>query len=96
VALISGAARGIGAETTRLMVETGAKVVIGEVLHERGREAARTLGDPVRYAQLDVTSEEDWKAMVAAALDRFGKLGILVNNVGLLLGKDIGAASLAE
>ena len=34
--------------------------------------------------------------MVAAALDRFGKLGILVNNVGLLLGKDIGAASLAE
>jgi NAD(P)-dependent dehydrogenase (short-subunit alcohol dehydrogenase family) len=57
VALISGAARGIGAETTRLTVETGAKVVIGEMLDERGREAARTLGDAVRYAQFDVTSE---------------------------------------
>jgi NAD(P)-dependent dehydrogenase (short-subunit alcohol dehydrogenase family) len=45
VALISGAARGIGGETARLMVEAGATVAIGDLLDERGRETARTLGD---------------------------------------------------
>jgi len=45
VAFISGAARGIGAATARLMVEAGAKVVIGDVLDERGREAARVIAD---------------------------------------------------
>ena len=63
VALISGAARGIGAETARLMVEAGAKVAIGDVLDERGRETARAIagaGDAAIYQHLDVTSEEDW------------------------------------
>ena len=96
VALISGAARGIGGETARLMVEAGATVAIGDLLDERGRETARTLGDASLYVHLDVTSEEDWSAAVAAALGRFGKLDILVNNAGLFLGKDIEAASLAE
>jgi NAD(P)-dependent dehydrogenase (short-subunit alcohol dehydrogenase family) len=96
VVVISGAARGIGAETARLMVEAGAKVVIGDVLEERGRQTARTLGDAALYVHLDVTSEENWNAVVATTLDRFGKLDILVNNAGLFLGKDIETASLAE
>src|SRR6476661_1915897 len=96
VALISGAARGIGGETARLMVEAGATVAIGDLLDERGRETAGTLGDAALYVHLDVTSEEDWTAAVAAALARFGKLDILVNNAGLFLGKDIEAASLVE
>ena len=96
VALISGAARGIGGETARLMAEAGAAVAIGDVLDERGRETARTLGDAALYVHLDVTCAEDWNAAVAAALGRFGKLDILVNNAGLFLGKDIEAASLAE
>ena len=96
VALISGAARGIGGETARLMVEAGASVVIGDVLDERGREEARTLGDAAVYVRLDVTSEDDWDAAIGAAVGRFGKLDILVNNAGLFLGKDIEAASPAE
>jgi NAD(P)-dependent dehydrogenase (short-subunit alcohol dehydrogenase family) len=96
VALISGAARGIGAETARLMIEAGAKVAIGDVLDEPGRETARALGDAALYVHLDVTSEEDWNAAVATAVDRFGKLDILVNNAGLFLGKDIEAVTLAE
>ncbi len=99
VALISGAARGIGGETARLMVEAGAKVAIGDVLDERGRATARTLesaGGEVLYLHLDVTSEEAWSAAIAAILARFGKLDILVNNAGLFLGKDIEAASLEE
>jgi 3(or 17)beta-hydroxysteroid dehydrogenase len=96
VALISGGARGIGAETARLMVEAGARVAIGDLLDETGRETARTLGDAALYVHLDVTSEEDWNAAVAAATGRFGKLDILVNNAGLFLGKDIESVTLAE
>lgn len=96
VALISGAARGIGAETARLMAEAGARIVVGDVLDERGRDTARGFGDAAVYVHLDVTAEPDWNAAVAAALDRFGKLDILVNNAGLFLGKDIESASLDE
>jgi 3(or 17)beta-hydroxysteroid dehydrogenase len=96
VALISGAARGIGAETAKLMIEAGAKVAIGVVLDERGRETARSLGDGAFYHHLDVTREEDWQAAVAAATARFGGLDILVNNAGMFLGKGIEDASLDE
>jgi 3(or 17)beta-hydroxysteroid dehydrogenase len=99
VAFISGAARGIGAATARLMVEAGAKVAIGDVLDERGRETARTIaggGDAAIYQHLDVTSEDDWNAAVAATVARFGGLDILVNNAGLFLGKGIEEASLDE
>jgi NAD(P)-dependent dehydrogenase (short-subunit alcohol dehydrogenase family) len=96
VALISGAARGIGAETARLMIEAGAQLAIGDVLDERGRETARGFGDAAIYVRLDVTSEADWQAAIDAVVGRFGKLDILVNNAGLFLGKDIEAASLAE
>src|SRR6266571_4989374 len=99
VALISGAARGIGAETARLMVEAGAKVAVGDVLDERGRETARALtsaGGEALYLNLDVTTEAAWSTALAAILGRFGKLDILVNNAGLFLGKDIESVSLAE
>src|SRR5438270_8092886 len=96
VALISGAARGIGAETARLMVEAGARVAIGDVLDERGRETVRTLGDAALYLHLDVTSPDDWSAALAAAASRFGGLDILVNNAGMFLGKGLEEASLDE
>ena len=95
VALISGAARGIGAETARLMIDAGAKVAIADVLDERGRQTAGALADAL-YVHLDVTREENWTEAVAAAVGRFGKLDILVNNAWLFLGKDIEGASLAE
>jgi NAD(P)-dependent dehydrogenase (short-subunit alcohol dehydrogenase family) len=99
VALISGAARGIGAETARLMIEAGARVAIGDVLDERGHQTLRTIesvGDTLCYLHLDVTREEDWSAAVTAVVSRFGKLDILVNNAGLFLGKDLESAMLAE
>src|SRR3954452_9612878 len=96
VALISGAARGIGGETARLMVEAGARVAIGDVLDERGREAVRALGDNALYVHLDVTAEQDWNDAAAATTGRFGKLADMVNNAGLFLGKDIESAALAE
>jgi len=99
VALISGAARGIGAETARLMVEAGARVIIGDILDERGRETARAIGGSsaaVIFHHLDVTNEEDWSAAIGAAMTRCGGLDILVNNAGMFLGKGIEEASLDE
>jgi 3(or 17)beta-hydroxysteroid dehydrogenase len=99
VALISGAARGIGAETARLMVEAGARVAIGDVLDERGHETARAIAgtqDAAIYLHLDVTGEAEWRQAVAATVERFGRLDILVNNAGRFLGKDIEEASLDE
>jgi NAD(P)-dependent dehydrogenase (short-subunit alcohol dehydrogenase family) len=99
VALISGAARGIGAETARLMIEAGAKVAIGDVLDERGQATLRALdptGRAAIYTHLDVTREENWNAALAAAVGRFGGLDILVNNAGVFLGMSIEEASLAD
>ena len=99
IAFISGAARGIGAATARLMVEAGAKVAIGDVLDERGDETARAIAgsdNAAIYQHLDVTREEEWEAAIAATVSRFGGLDILVNNAGLFLGKGIEEASLDE
>ena len=91
-AFLSGAARGIGAETARLMVEAGARVVIGDILDERGRATVRGLeaasGDAL-YVHLDVTRADDWAAAIAAAVARFGGIDILVNNAGIFIGKGI-------
>jgi NAD(P)-dependent dehydrogenase (short-subunit alcohol dehydrogenase family) len=95
--LISGAARGIGAETARLTVEAGARVVLGDILDERGRETAREIGEAQAVFQhLDVTSEENWSAAIGAAVGRWGGLDVLVNNAGMFLGKGIEEATLDE
>jgi len=99
VALLSGAARGIGAETARLMAKAGARLAIGDVLDERGRETVRKLeagGAQAIYVHLDVTAEEDWTAAVAKTVERFGGLDVLVNNAGIFLGKGLEEASVAE
>jgi 3alpha(or 20beta)-hydroxysteroid dehydrogenase len=86
VALISGGAGGIGAASARLLVAEGAQVVIGDVAGEEGKRLADELGEPARFAQLDVTSAEDWKAAVALAVDTFGRLDVLFNNAGIVDG----------
>lgn len=96
IALISGAARGIGAETARLMIEAGAKAVLGDVLDERGKETANELGENAHYVRLDVSQEADWRSAIAETVDRFGKLDVLVNNAGVFLGKGIEEATLAD
>jgi 3alpha(or 20beta)-hydroxysteroid dehydrogenase len=82
VALVSGGARGMGASHARLLVEEGAKVVIGDILDDEGKALADEIGDSVRYVHLDVTRPDQWDAAVATATGEFGKLDVLVNNAG--------------
>ena len=86
VALISGAAGGMGAEEARLFAREGAKVVIADVLEDAGRQveaAIRGAGGEAVFVPMDVTREADWEQAVGAAVQRFGKLDVLVNNAGL-------------
>jgi 3alpha(or 20beta)-hydroxysteroid dehydrogenase len=84
VAIVTGAARGIGAETARLFVREGAQVLLGDVLDEAGEKTAAGLGAAACYRRLDVRLEADWAAAVAAAQERFGPPTVLVNNAALL------------
>ncbi|MFV0298152.1 MAG: SDR family NAD(P)-dependent oxidoreductase [Hyphomicrobiaceae bacterium] len=99
VALISGAARGIGAATAKLMAQAGASIIVGDVLADKAKETVKEIesaGGKAMFAALDVTSEKDWNAAVAAATRSYGKLDILVNNAGLFLGRDFQEVSLEE
>ena len=86
VALVTGAASGIGAGIASLFAAEGAAVVIADILDQRGETlAARVLdaGGQAIYLRLDVTSEADWSTAVAATIERFGRIDILVNNAGI-------------
>ena len=86
VAIISGGARGMGAAEARLFAKEGAKVAIGDVLDDDGRqveaEINETGGDCV-FVHLDVTSEASWQEAIAVTTSRFGGLHVLVNNAGI-------------
>lgn len=84
VALISGAARGMGECEARLFVREGAKVVLGDVLEEQGRQVAKELGAAATFVRLDVTVESDWQKAVTTAEQTYGNLHILVNNAGIV------------
>ena len=84
VALVSGGARGQGEAAARLLVERGARVVIGDLLDAEGEAVARDLGDAATYVHLDVTSAADWAAAVDATTATYGTLTTLVNNAGIV------------
>lgn len=84
IAIISGAARGMGEAEARLFVAEGARVVLADVLDSQGKDVAATLGDVAHFFHLDVTSEESWKALLAETTATFGTPDVLVNNAGIL------------
>jgi NAD(P)-dependent dehydrogenase (short-subunit alcohol dehydrogenase family) len=86
VALISGAARGIGAAIAEALAQSGAAVMITDVLEKEGRETAARIskaGGKAAFQKHDVTQEAQWEAAVAATVKQFGKLDVLVNNAGI-------------
>jgi 3alpha(or 20beta)-hydroxysteroid dehydrogenase len=89
VALITGAARGMGAAHARRFIAEGARVVLGDILDAEGAALAAELGSDARYIRLDVTKPDDWAAAVALCVADFGGLHILVNNAGIFGGAAI-------
>jgi 3alpha(or 20beta)-hydroxysteroid dehydrogenase len=84
VAIITGAAQGMGAEHCRRFVKEGAKVVVTDIDLARGEALVAELGPNAAFAELDVTSGAGWQAVVALAEARFGPVTVLVNNAGII------------
>lgn len=84
VVLVTGGARGMGAEHCRGVVAAGARAVIADVLDDEGAALAAELGDAAAFVHLDVTDEQEWAAAVSFAEVRFGPLNHLVNNAGIV------------
>jgi NAD(P)-dependent dehydrogenase (short-subunit alcohol dehydrogenase family) len=86
VAIITGAASGMGAAEARLFAQEGARVVVADVLTAEGEQVAADIaaaGGEACFVRTDVTNEADWQALVDATVARYGRLDILVNNAGL-------------
>src|SRR5690606_4339010 len=84
VAIVTGGARGTGEAIVRRFAEEGARVLVLDVLAERGEAVAADLGTTVVFRRGDVTEQTDWDAAVADVLERWGRLDVLVNNAAIL------------
>jgi len=98
-ALISGAARGIGAAAAAKMAAEGCAIMIGDVLTDKAEETVKAItaaGGVAASTELDVTDEASWTAAIDATTAKYGKMDILVNNAGVFIGKDIEEATMEE
>ena len=86
VAIVTGAASGMGASTAKLFASEGAKVVLADLLTAEGAEVAAEIGaagGEARFQRLDVTVEADWESLVSETISTYGQVDILVNNAGV-------------
>lgn len=84
VAVITGAASGIGEGTVRRFIQEGAKVIIADVQDAPGAALAKELGSATRFVHTDVTSEDDVARAIDLAVSEFGQLDIMFNNAGIV------------
>ena len=85
VVIVTGAASGIGRQDALTLAREGARVTITDVNEEAGRAVATEIGDAAMFIRHDVSDEDDWKVVIAATEERFGRIHGLVNNAGVLL-----------
>lgn len=100
VALVTGAARGIGEAVARQLAEEGARVLLTDRRHELGEAASNQITErhpgAAIFAPLDVTQPEEWERAVAHAVENFGGLDVLVNNAGIIRVNALAECTLEE
>jgi 3alpha(or 20beta)-hydroxysteroid dehydrogenase len=96
VALITGAAGGIGAAAARRLAREDARLLLSDADGVRARELAQELGEGAEALEHDVTSEEQWQAILAHALEVHGRIDVLLNNAGVFLAAPLTETSLAQ
>ena len=99
VALVTGAAKGIGAACAATLAGHGASVVVADIDAQAGRAVADAIveeGGDAAFMMLDVTDEAQWQQTVSATVDRYGGLDVLVNNAGIAIVHTLLETSLEE
>ncbi len=89
VAIITGAAGGMGASHAKLFIQEGAKVIIADILENEGKQLANELGENAAFVKLDVTKKENWEEAISFTEETFGPVNVLVNNAGITMTKSI-------
>jgi 3(or 17)beta-hydroxysteroid dehydrogenase len=85
IALVTGAASGMGAAAARMLAAEGATVIVVDLNEEMGQESARQIGANASFLKLDVADADQWQALAAEVQRRHGHLDILVNSAGIVL-----------
>jgi 3-oxoacyl-[acyl-carrier protein] reductase len=88
VAIVTGAGQGIGEAYARRFAREGAKVVVADVNAEKGQAVARAIGGAAVFERVDVSSQADTERVAKAAVDRFGRIDVLLNNAAIFYGID--------
>ncbi|QKR98827.1 SDR family oxidoreductase [Sphingomonas sp. CL5.1] len=96
VAIVTGAAMGLGAAIATLFAEEGATVLLTDVAEEAGRATAARLARPGLFLRHDVSSPEDWDMVGRAAVEQFGRIDIVMNNAAILIPGSIEDADVAD
>ncbi|MCB1699681.1 MAG: glucose 1-dehydrogenase [Pseudomonadales bacterium] len=84
VAIITGGASGMGKADAIALAQEGASVVVADLNEKDGQAVAQAIGGAAIFMRLDVTDEDNWKSVVSATKEKFGRLDILVNNAGMI------------
>ncbi|MCH2291360.1 MAG: glucose 1-dehydrogenase [SAR324 cluster bacterium] len=95
-ALVTGAASGIGLQTSIRLAEEGARVMMTDINLEEGLQQAEKLGANATFLKLDITEEEEWISVLDETVKRFDRLDILVNSAGMVLIADVEQITLED
>ncbi len=95
-ALVTGAASGIGLQTSIRLAEEGALVMMTDINLEEGLQQAEKLGANATFLKLDITEEEEWISVLDETVKRFDRLDILVNSAGMVLIADVEQITLED
>ena len=95
-ALVTGAASGIGLQTSIRLAEEGALVMMTDINHKEGLQQAEKPGTNATFLKLDITEEEEWISVLGETVKRFDRLEILVNSAGMVLIADVEQITLED